>query len=532
MTRLRHIPLAAVGIAIAGAAFAQETVFVGTSVGGGSDPWFLVDPDTQSVIAQGASPRVVNIRGAFYHPNASEFVVTSETRREISSSPLLGTTPDFTTPTFLTTIPSINVGSSELTVFDAVFDDVHNRIFTIGREGGLFSTRRQLHILNGDPDSPNYGELMSTTEIPFLVASEDITLSDDGNTLIVIPSFFMGTFAIVDVDPASPTFLTVTESAPTGVPSASPFIPLALGGFVGPNSRFVTFLFSGNFLPKYDLQDQVWIDSDPTMTGTQHRNISLAGGALSSRTLTHVPGTETAIIATVMAGSTGGTIGLIDAQGTDPTAWSYNVIQTVPNMVQGLGLSPDGTRFGAAALDPQRLIVGDVSTGVIQAEVLLPTSTDNLFTVVWSDVDVSIGENFCGPAVVNTSGSSATLSALGSDLASENNLEIQVDSSPPGSFGILIVSQDRSFVQGPGGSQGNLCLGGAVGRYILPGQIQQADSTGSWSLPLDLTLTPQPAQFISVSAGDTLNFQAWFRDFSPSGVASSNFTDGLAVVFL
>jgi hypothetical protein len=49
-------------------------------------------------------------------------------------------------------------------------------------------------------------------------------------------------------------------------------------------------------------------------------------------------------------------------------------------------------------------------------------------------------------------------------------------------------------------------------------------------LALDLTQIPQPTGFVSVAAGDTWNFQCWYRD-AVGGVATSNFTDGLSVDF-
>jgi hypothetical protein len=47
---------------------------------------------------------------------------------------------------------------------------------------------------------------------------------------------------------------------------------------------------------------------------------------------------------------------------------------------------------------------------------------------------------------------------------------------------------------------------------------------------LDLTQHPTPTGFVSVVAGESWSFQAWYRD-SIGGVATSNFTDGLEVDF-
>ena len=90
--------------------------------------------------------------------------------------------------------------------------------------------------------------------------------------------------------------------------------------------------------------------------------------------------------------------------------------------------------------------------------------------------------------------------------------------------------QTQGSVANPGGSEGILCLGGAIGRYVGPGQIVNSGATGEVSLALDLTQTPQPTGFVSVQPGETWNFQAWYRD-AVGGTATSNFTDGLEVQF-
>ncbi|MCP3915911.1 MAG: hypothetical protein GY711_10185 [bacterium] len=75
---------------------------------------------------------------------------------------------------------------------------------------------------------------------------------------------------------------------------------------------------------------------------------------------------------------------------------------------------------------------------------------------------------------------------------------------------------------------GTLCLvrnGGApapVGRFAQAGQIVRGP-VGSVTIDLNaLPLTPQRA----VRAGETWNFQCWFRDLS-----SSNFTDAVSITF-
>ena len=140
-----------------------------------------------------------------------------------------------------------------------------------------------------------------------------------------------------------------------------------------------------------------------------------------------------------------------------------------------------------------------------------------------------IGTNYC-QAVVNSTGVIAEMSAIGSNVATDNNVVLNGSSMPAFAFAFFITSQTQGFAMNPGGSSGNLCVAGAIGRYVGPGQIQQAGTNGAIALGINLTQVPQPLGFVSVAAGETWNFQAWYRDSSPAG-PTSNFTDGLSITF-
>jgi hypothetical protein len=115
-------------------------------------------------------------------------------------------------------------------------------------------------------------------------------------------------------------------------------------------------------------------------------------------------------------------------------------------------------------------------------------------------------------------------------IASANNLRVTAASLPLQAFGYFLTSRTQGFVANPGGSQGNLCLGGSIGRYVGPGQIQSSGQSGFIALQLDLTNMPQPAGSVAVQVGQTWSFQSWYRD-SIGGSATSNFTSGVAVTF-
>lgn len=139
----------------------------------------------------------------------------------------------------------------------------------------------------------------------------------------------------------------------------------------------------------------------------------------------------------------------------------------------------------------------------------------------------SLGSPYCGPAVPNSTGQSASISARGAAEAAENLFELAADGLPPGQFGFFVASRSAGFVAGPGGSAGNLCLGGQIAR-VFP-SLQNSGAAGQLRHVLDLSSVPLPSGAAPVLAGETWRFQAWFRDADP--LPTSNLTDGLEVTF-
>ena len=170
----------------------------------------------------------------------------------------------------------------------------------------------------------------------------------------------------------------------------------------------------------------------------------------------------------------------------------------------------------------------DLTTGLAtQLEDTLPLNAE--MEIAIREIDLSVGSNYCA-AAVNSTGVSAEISAAGSDVVMDNDLTLTASSLPTNAFGFFIVSSTQGFVMMPGGSSGNLCIVGDIGRYVGAGQIQNSGAAGAFSLAVDLTMIPQPMGAVSTNAGDTWNFQTWFRDSSPGG-PTSNFTNGLEILF-
>ena len=140
----------------------------------------------------------------------------------------------------------------------------------------------------------------------------------------------------------------------------------------------------------------------------------------------------------------------------------------------------------------------------------------------------SVGTPFCGPAVPNSTGQTGVLVGLGSNVVADMDFSLQASNLNLNDFALPLVSLDQAFIQMPGNSVGNLCLGGSIGRFNS--LISPTGATGSFTVQIDLNAIPQGAGLVSVLPGETWNFQVWHRD-TVNGLSSSNFTQGLNVTF-
>ena len=127
-------------------------------------------------------------------------------------------------------------------------------------------------------------------------------------------------------------------------------------------------------------------------------------------------------------------------------------------------------------------------------------------------------------------GLSGVATATGSLDVTVNRVTLRAADLPQNSVGSFLISRTQGFAPHPGGSQGVLCLGGSIGRFVGPGQLQDSGTDGTFSLALDLAVQPTPTGLMQIQPGDTWSFQAWFRD-TAAGQVTSNFTSRLELTF-
>jgi len=136
---------------------------------------------------------------------------------------------------------------------------------------------------------------------------------------------------------------------------------------------------------------------------------------------------------------------------------------------------------------------------------------------------------YCTPAIPNSTGQSGVLTATGNNEVQANDVTLIAMALPLNSFGFFLTSRDQGNTYPVSNSDGRLCLGGLIGRYVGTGQIKNSGATGSFSLALDLMAMAHPFNTVVAQPGQTWHFQAWHRDVNPG--QTSNFTDAVSVTF-
>lgn len=143
----------------------------------------------------------------------------------------------------------------------------------------------------------------------------------------------------------------------------------------------------------------------------------------------------------------------------------------------------------------------------------------------------NVGIQYCYSGDMTGAGEFSTLRGSGSGVLGANNLTIDALGLMPGSVALFLAADGFAMIPPGSGTLGNICVGGAVGRYNA--QVATADASGQIAFPVDLTNLPTPSgTLISATVGSTWYFQALHSDRLPSGVPIRHFTPGLAVLVL
>ncbi len=146
--------------------------------------------------------------------------------------------------------------------------------------------------------------------------------------------------------------------------------------------------------------------------------------------------------------------------------------------------------------------------------------------LIYAHDNPAVGNQYCA-GEVNSTGTGALILATG-DTSITTVKELTTVNLPDNQFCYTITGTMPGFVAHPAGSDGNLCVGGALGRYNQAGEIGNSGSTGTFEFDIDPTQIRTNSGNALGMAGQTWHFQTWFRD-SAAGAGHSNFSNGLAL---
>ncbi len=190
-----------------------------------------------------------------------------------------------------------------------------------------------------------------------------------------------------------------------------------------------------------------------------------------------------------------------------------------------------GIAFAGLEIDTDGSLYGLTTTGAlyrVDRSTFLPTLVLQLPGAPYTGLAFREPAGRLDPTLIctaqpNSTGLPATLRAEQLAGPAPGSIEFQARRLPPLGFGMLLVAS--STVTSPLGS-GVLCLGSGIQRAS---SAILSNTVGSTNYTVDLTAVPG---YGVVMSGDQLYFQAWFRDSTPAGQATSNLTAALLVEFL
>ncbi|MFT5050884.1 MAG: hypothetical protein ACI8QZ_002290 [Chlamydiales bacterium] len=167
------------------------------------------------------------------------------------------------------------------------------------------------------------------------------------------------------------------------------------------------------------------------------------------------------------------------------------------------------------------------TTGDLIDRIQIVNSSNGGGFVMMDDMRIDfdgLGTSYCEGSI-NSTGESASISALGTSSVAANDLVLMSTGQPPSTRGLFYYGGGTAHL--PLGD-GYRCVGSdGSGLQRLP--LETADQQGVMRAIVDNTRVPTAS--LRVFAGSTWYFQALYRD-PPGGRAGFNLTDALALTFL
>jgi len=358
-----------------------QKLIIGTSAGGGPDPFYAIDPTTNP-------PTLLPISGPNLNNNCMGSEFAHDGRRayvsQVFGNAVRELNFDVSPPTWGTLY-----NASGATAGIGV-DTANDLTYTIETDASL---NQELIVIDSSLSSPTYGtRLASTTGLRASVGyMERWALSPDGKLAAIL----MATtrmLAFVNTDVSSPAYLTWTFS--TFNPTSLSGFALGFGCDFTPDGNQVLVVIdngSATELARYDLVAGTWIDHNPGMSGTGPAGAIQHIGPQSSPPVTLPNGFWEVKVApdgtfAIMTGWNSGTIAKLNLTPSNPVAWSITPVNSpVPiggssNGAWCCAVSSDSTQFATCANGS--LLIFDAYLGTLVSQLALPFTT-NVRDVTW-----------------------------------------------------------------------------------------------------------------------------------------------------
>jgi len=363
-------------------------VIVGTSVGGNTDPVYVVEPVTQTLEYQFNGPGSFAIPAPVNNVNDARFGYDG-TRAYFSQG--LGNTGggssgfavqelDMTvTPPAWSTLytasgPTFGVG----------VDDVTGRLYTFT---GASVLTRELVAVDCAPGSPTYGgQLASTVGLGSVGWLERWVLSPDGRKAAVLTALTRQ-LILVDTDPSSPGYMNWNLIG--NVPVGTAIIALTNGVDFSPDSlQLMIGIQTGGGsvgeVARYDVLLGMWHDHNSTMLGVQNIGPQSDPPAVVPAAVWEVEYAPDGTYAVVSGWYSTPGVGRIDLSPVDPFFWTYTPITSPVNLTGdswACAVSPDSEQFATFGSDQLVIFNRD---GTYSGSVGLPGAA-NVYTITWHE---------------------------------------------------------------------------------------------------------------------------------------------------
>lgn len=343
----------------------NEVVFVGTSVGGSTDPHYFASSSSGTVLANAGIADTDNVTDAAWMDQGQNLYCSKSLGTGITRAQWNGQSATWST--------FYNAPGS---CYGLGADRYRKRLWTLT---GPSASSRELVCLDADPGSATYGQVLAQTNTLSGVARERWGLSPWGS-LAVVPHAFLqngGLVEIVVTAAGHPSFGQVVQSA--SLPNATGALTAAFGCGISGDDLFAFVAYGGignQGLAVMFIATGTFIDFDPATPGQQDLPLPMLPNGIGMSAYGY---------SLVVSG--GNTAMRIDVDPWTPQNTTMTPLTSAGVLTNcyGASVTADGRKAAVTATNPPSLILFDLRSGALLHNIALPGAS-NIYTTAWQDL--------------------------------------------------------------------------------------------------------------------------------------------------